>query len=64
MIIGLRYLVLSLLGGCFVSWFLFPLWILEECDGCVLPGRKFSLDLFPQPAELMCSQGMLLGVGG
>jgi hypothetical protein len=30
----------SLLGECFVPWFLFPLWFLGECGGCVLPGRK------------------------
>lgn len=28
-----------------VPRFLFPLWILGERDGCVLPGGKFSLDL-------------------
>lgn len=27
------------------SWFLFPLWFLGEHDCCMLPGRKFSLDL-------------------
>lgn len=31
----------NLLGRYFVSWFLFPLWFLGECDGCVLPGKKF-----------------------
>jgi hypothetical protein len=26
-----------LLVGCFVPWFLFPLWIFRECNSCVLP---------------------------
>ena len=29
--------VLSLLGGCFVLWFLFPLLFLGVCGVCVLP---------------------------
>lgn len=35
------YLFLSLLGKCFVPWFLFHLCILREYSGCVLSGRKF-----------------------
>lgn len=42
----------------FVPWFLLPPWTLEECGNCVFPGRKFSEDLFPWPAQLVCSQGM------
>lgn len=33
-------------------WFLCPLWLSEECDGCMLP------------ALLVCSQRMLAGAGG
>lgn len=33
------------LSGCFFSWFLFSLCIFRNCNGYVLPGRKFSLDL-------------------
>lgn len=29
--------MLSLLGGCFVHWFLFPPQFLEECGDFVLP---------------------------
>lgn len=36
---------LSLLGECFRPGFLFPVWIFRDCDGCVLPDMKFSLDL-------------------
>ena len=37
---------LSLRGVCFVPWVLFPLWIFRVCDGCVLPGRKHSLNSY------------------
>jgi hypothetical protein len=30
----------------------------------VLLGRRFSVDMVPWPAQLVCSQGMLVGVGG
>ena len=40
------YLVLSLLGGYSVPWFLFPFWIFQEHESFwVLPGRGFSLYL-------------------
>jgi hypothetical protein len=55
---------LSLLDGTFVSWFLFPLWILGECDSYALSDRKFSMDLFTSTTQLVCSQGMAVGVGG
>lgn len=45
--------------GCvFFPWFLLPL--LGDYDGCVLPGIKFSVDLFPCPAHLMFSVVCLL----
>lgn len=36
---------LSSLGGYFPPWFLLPLLILGNYDGCVLPGRKLSVDM-------------------
>lgn len=55
---------MSLLSSCFVPWFLFTLWILGECDGCVLPGKTFSVNLFSWPSQLVCFQIMSAGVGG
>lgn len=40
----------SLLSGYFVPWFVFPLYVFRECDGCVL-----SVD---GSAQLVCSQEM------
>lgn len=57
------WLLLSLLDECFVSWFLFPPWTLRKCSSYELPGRKFSVDLFPWPAQLVCSLEMSAGVG-
>jgi hypothetical protein len=37
------FLVLSLLSGYFVLWFLLSSLFLAECGGCVLPGTKFFL---------------------
>lgn len=37
---------------CFVICFLLPHLTLGECDGCVLSGREFSVDLFPWLAQL------------
>ena len=42
---------LFLLGRHFISWFLSPFWILEECDNGVLPGF------------LDCSAGVFTGNG-
>ena len=44
------------LGGCFVFWFLFPLWSFRECDSYVL--------LFPWPVQMVCSQAMPASVEG
>lgn len=54
----------SLSGGCFVPWLLFPLWNLGECVGCVLPNSNFCMDLFPWSSQLVRSQIMPVGVGG
>jgi len=43
---------LFLLGGCFIPWFLLPLWIFGELDDCVLP------------VLLACSGGMSWGKEG
>ena len=57
MIIGLGADVWSFLFiiGQFVPWFLFPLWFLEI--------MVFVYCLFPWPAQLVCSQGMITVVG-
>ena len=47
-----------------VPWFLLPSWTLEEYGGCVLPGRKISVDLIPWSAWLVYLQGILVGVVG
>lgn len=49
------FLVLSLLGRCFASWFLFPLCIFRVCVGCLLPVLLANW--------LVCLWGLLVGVG-
>lgn len=55
---------MSQLGKHFLLFFLFPPQTSGECGGYVYPGKKFSVDLFPWPAQLMCSQDMSAGVEG
>lgn len=55
------YVVFCLCGH-FVSWFLFPLWNVEEYDGCVLPDRKFSVDLIGM-ATGSCNYKVFPGIG-
>lgn len=48
--------------GCvFSPRFLLPL--LGDYDGCVLPGMKFSVDLCPCPAHLLCFSRLPAGIG-
>lgn len=63
---------MSLLGECFVPAFLLPHWRLGKCASYLLPGRKFSVDLFPLPLSwcvpnvcmLVFEAGILGLVGG
>lgn len=49
-VLGAIFWVCLLLGGCFVPFFMFPLWIFGECDGCL-----FSV-------FLACSAGVFIGM--
>ena len=39
-----------------------PPWVLGEYGGYLMLDRKLSVDLFPRPAQLVCSQVIAAGV--